>query len=62
MVDVDVRVLSHFKEELAQAADKQPQVINTIMLFKNSNKELKKKAVLNLEHVVTYVAQRRSYQ
>ena len=34
MVDVDVHVLSHLKEELAWAADKQLQVISTIMLYK----------------------------
>ena len=43
MVDVDVRVLSHLKEKLTWAIDKQLRVISTIMLFKNSNstKELK---------------------
>ena len=43
MVDVDVRILSHLKEELAWAADKQLQVISTIMFLKNSysTKELK---------------------
>ena len=43
MVDVDVCVSSHLKEELAWAADKQLRVISTIMLFKNSKitKELK---------------------
>ena len=48
MVDVDVRVSSHLKEELAWAIDKQLQVISTIMLFRNnySTKELKNKAVL----------------
>ena len=34
MVDVDVRVSSHLKEELAWAVDKQLRVISTIMLFK----------------------------
>ena len=33
MVDVDVRVLSHFKKELALTTDKWLQVISTIMLF-----------------------------
>ena len=33
MVDVDVRVLSHIKEELAWAVDKWLWVISTIMLF-----------------------------
>ena len=43
MVNVGVRVLSHLKEELAWAADKQLQAISTIMLFKNNynTKELK---------------------
>ena len=36
MVDIDVRVSSHLKEELAWAADKWLWVINTITLFKNS--------------------------
>ena len=34
VVDVDVRALSHLKEELACAAGKQLRVISTIMLFK----------------------------
>ena len=34
MVDVDVRISSHLKEELAWAADKRLRVISTIMLFK----------------------------
>ena len=43
VVDVDVRVSSHLKEELAWAIDKQLRVISTIMLFKKhkSTKELK---------------------
>ena len=43
MVDVEVRVSSHLKEELAWAIDKRFRVISTIMLFKNrkSTKELK---------------------
>ena len=43
MVDVDVRVLSHLKEELAWAVDKWLWIICSIMLFKNSKstKELK---------------------
>ena len=55
MVDVDVRVSSHLKEELARAIDKRLRFISTIMLFKNSKstKELKEtiknKAVLNLK-------------
>ena len=36
MVDVDVCVSNHLKEELAWAADKRLWVICTIMLFKNS--------------------------
>ena len=34
VVDVDVRLLSHLKEELAWALDKRLRVISTIMLFK----------------------------
>ena len=43
VVNVDVRVLSHLKEELAWAVDKQLRIIGTIVLFKNSKstKELK---------------------
>ena len=50
MVDVDVRVSSHLKEELTWAIDKRLRVISAIMIFKNSKstKELKK-AVLNLK-------------
>ena len=36
MVDMDACILSHVKEELAWAADKRLQVVNTTMLFKNS--------------------------
>ena len=36
MVDVDVRVSSHLKEELTWAIDKRLRVINTIMLFKKA--------------------------
>ena len=53
MVDVDVCISSHLKEELAWPIDKRLQVISTLMLFKNSKstKELKvkNKAVLNLK-------------
>ena len=35
MVDIDVCILSHLKEELAWAVDKRLQVISTIILFKN---------------------------
>ena len=54
VVDVDVRVSSYLKEELAWAVDKRLRVISTIMLFKNSKsiKELKNKAVLNLNNIV----------
>ena len=43
MVEVDVRVSSHLKEELTYAMDKRLRVISTIMLFKNSksSKELR---------------------
>ena len=56
-----IRVSSHLKEELAWAVDKQLQVISSIMFFvKNSKstKELKNKAVLNLEQccIHCYVA------
>ena len=51
VIDVDICVSSHLKEEPALAVDKQLQVISTIMLFKSSKsaKELKNKAVLNLK-------------
>ena len=43
MVDVDIRVSSHLKEELTWPIDKRLWVISTIILFKNSKstKELK---------------------
>ena len=43
MVDIDVRLSSHLKEELTWAIDKRLQVISTMMLFKNSKstKEIK---------------------
>ena len=42
MVDVDVHILSHLKEELAWAADKQLRVISTLItLFIVATKELK---------------------
>ena len=60
MVDVDVCVSSHLKEELAWAVDKWLQVISIIMLFKNSKntKELNNTAVLNLKQncIRCYVA------
>ena len=34
VVDIDIRVLSHLKEELAWAVDKRLWVISAIMLFK----------------------------
>ena len=34
VVDIDVCILSHLKEELTWAIDKRLQVISTIMLFK----------------------------
>ena len=40
MVDVDVRVSSHLKEELAWAVDKWLRIFSTIMLFKTAE-ELK---------------------
>ena len=53
MVDINVRISSHLKEELTWAIDKRLWIISTIMLFKNSKstkelKKLKNKAVLNL--------------
>ena len=43
VVDVDIHVSSHLKEELAWAVDKWFRVISTIMYLKNSEstKELK---------------------
>ena len=43
MVDVDVCVSSHLKEELVLAVDKRLRIISTIRLLKNckSTKELK---------------------
>ena len=43
VVDLDVCVSSHLKQELAWAIDKQLWIISTIMLFKDSSstKELK---------------------
>ena len=43
MVDIDVCIPSHLKEELAWVVDKRLRVISTTMLFKNSKttKELK---------------------
>ena len=39
MVDENIRILSHLKEDLAWAADKWPRVISTINSY--STKELK---------------------
>ena len=36
MVDLDIRVSSHLKEELAWTVGKWPQVISAIMLFKKT--------------------------
>ena len=44
MVDVDVLVSSHLKEELAWAVDKRLRIISTIMVYlkySKSTKELK---------------------
>ena len=41
VVDVDVRVSSHLKEELAWAVDKRLRVISTIMLFKKTVRVLR---------------------
>ena len=38
MVDMDIYVSSHLKEELAWATDKRLRVISTIMLFKKQLK------------------------
>ena len=63
MVDVDVRISSHLKEELAWATDKWLRVISTIMLKSSYSteklKELKNKVILNLKQyclwpLVTY--------
>ena len=45
IVDVDVHISDHLKEELAWTVDKRLQIISTIILFKNSKitKELKNK-------------------
>ena len=40
VVDVDIRISSHLKEELTWAVDKRLRIISTIMLLK-STKELK---------------------
>ena len=63
MVDVDVHVSSHLKEDLTWAIDKRLWVISTIMLFKNGKstkevKKLKNKAILNLKQycMCCYVA------
>ena len=57
MVDVDIHVSSHLKEELAWAVDKRLRIISAIMLC-NSTKELKNKAILNLKQycICCYVA------
>ena len=42
MVDVDIHVSSHLKEDLAWAADKRLQVISTLKTVIYSTKELKR--------------------
>ena len=57
MVDVNVHVSSHLKEELVWATDKWLWVISTTMLFKNSysTKELKgTKEYIPMWSLVTY--------
>ena len=52
MIDVDICVSSHLKEELAWAADKRLWVISTTMLLIYNTKELKELkniAILNLK-------------
>ena len=41
MIDVDVHILSHLKEELAWAMDKRLGVISAIMLFKKAVRVLR---------------------
>ena len=57
MVDIDVCISSHLKEELAWAVDKQLRIISYLKNSK-STKELKNKAVLNLKQycIHCYVA------
>ena len=57
MVDVDVHVLSHFKEELARAVDKWLRVICICYLkaVRVATKKLKDKAVLNLKQYCTCI-------
>ena len=55
VVDVDVRISSHLKEELTWAIDKRLWVISTIICYLKNSKstkelnKLKNKAVLNLK-------------
>ena len=52
MVDVDVCVSSHLKEELALAVEEWLRVISTIKCdskYSKSTKELKSKAILNFK-------------
>ena len=42
VVDIDVRVLSHLKEELAWAVDKPLWVISSIILFKKTVRMLRR--------------------
>ena len=57
MVDVDVSISSHLKEELTWAIYKWFWLISTIMLFKNSKstKELRIKSFL-IQNNIVYVA------
>ena len=41
VVDIDVRISSHLKEELPWAVDKWLRIINTIILLNKSTKGLK---------------------
>ena len=49
MVEVDVRVSSYLKEELAWAVDKRLRVINTIMLLENSKSTTELKGTSHLK-------------
>ena len=53
VVDIDVHISSHLKEELDWAVDKRLRVISTIMLFKNSKttKELKELKRMKLFYI-----------
>ena len=49
MIDIDIRVSSRLKEELAWATDKWLWVISTILMFNKTIIVLKNKAVLSLK-------------